>query len=188
MVIGTFTADAVYQDIFIQPTLTGSPDTILSVYTLYSVPASSLSVVATVNPASGMHGQSFAVTAAVTHGAGTTVTNVSVDLSAIGGSASASLVLSNANVYTNTFTIQVGTPIGAASLKVSATDTTPLTNSAWVAFTVLPGSLVWDGGSVAGNTWSDSANWLGNVAPLPGDSLTFAGSTPATRTWKQVTA
>ena len=38
MVYGTFTADAVYQDIFIQPTLAGSPDTILSVYTLYAAP------------------------------------------------------------------------------------------------------------------------------------------------------
>lgn len=38
MVYGTFTADAVYQDIFIQPTATGSADTTLSAYTLYSVP------------------------------------------------------------------------------------------------------------------------------------------------------
>lgn len=35
MVLGTFTADAVYQDIFIQPA-TGSADTTLSVYTLYA--------------------------------------------------------------------------------------------------------------------------------------------------------
>jgi autotransporter-associated beta strand protein len=149
-------------------------------FTVSSVaPPGAPSVVATVNPASGSHGQSFTVTATVTPGGGT-VTDVSVDLSAIGGSASASLVLSNANVYTNTFTIQTGTPIGTANLIVSATDTTPLTGTAGVSFTVLPGSVVWNGGSTAGDTWSDSANWQGNVAPLPGDILTFDGTTRPT--------
>ena len=39
MVLGTFTADATYQDIFIQATdIVGNPDTTLSAYTLYSVP------------------------------------------------------------------------------------------------------------------------------------------------------
>ena len=38
MVYGTFTADAVYQDIFIQATETGNPDTTLSAYTLYAAP------------------------------------------------------------------------------------------------------------------------------------------------------
>jgi hypothetical protein len=38
MVYGTFTADAVYQDIFMQATEAGNPDTTLSVYTLYAAP------------------------------------------------------------------------------------------------------------------------------------------------------
>jgi hypothetical protein len=38
MVYGTFTADAVYQDIFMQPTEAGNPDTTLAVYTLYAAP------------------------------------------------------------------------------------------------------------------------------------------------------
>ena len=39
MVLGTFTADAAYQDIFIQATdAVGNPDTTLAAYTLYAVP------------------------------------------------------------------------------------------------------------------------------------------------------
>ncbi len=33
-------------------------------------------------------------------------------------------------------------------------------------------SRVWDGGGVTAN-WSDAANWAGDVAPIPGDQLTF---------------
>ena len=58
-------------------------------------------------------------------------------LSAIGGSTSASLVRSNANVYTNTFTVPAGAPAGDATLTVSAKDTPSLTGSCGVAFTVL---------------------------------------------------
>ncbi len=93
-------------------------------------------VVASIGPNNGMIGQSFKVTATVTAGL-TTVTNVTVNLSAIGGPAAASLVLSNANVYTNTFTVPVGAPNGSVSLVVTAIDTTLLQGAGSAPFTVL---------------------------------------------------
>jgi hypothetical protein len=93
-------------------------------------------VVVSANPASGLTGQTFIVTAKVTPGIGT-VTNVTVNLGAIGGPASASLVLSNANTYTNTFTVPVAAPVGTAYLTVTAMDTTPLQGAGGALFTVL---------------------------------------------------
>ena len=41
--------------------------------------------------------------------------------------------------------------------------------------------VVWTGGSLVDNNWSDSANWLGNVAPsLSGEEIVFAGTTRLT--------
>lgn len=138
------------------------------------------SVTATANPSSGSVGQSFTVTATVTPGVGT-VTNVSVNLSSIGGAAAASLVLSNANVYTNTFTVPPGAHVGTANLTVTATDTTPLVGTGGAPFTVLPSDRVWSGGSLVDNKWSTSANWLNNLAPsLSGNNLFFAGTTRLT--------
>lgn len=93
-------------------------------------------VVASISPNNGMIGQSFKVTATVTAGLGT-VTNVTVNLSAISGPAAASLVLSNANIYTNTFTVPAGAPTGSVSLMATATDTTPLQGAGSAPFTVL---------------------------------------------------
>ena len=139
------------------------------------------SVVATVDPASGSAGQAFTVTATVTPGVGT-VTNVSVDLSAIGGSAAANLVLSDvANIYTNTFTVSSGAPLGAANLTVTVKDTTPLTGSAVVLFTVLPSDRVWDGGSLVDSKWSSRTNWQSDLAlSLSGNNVFFAGTTRLT--------
>lgn len=93
-------------------------------------------VVAAISPNNGVIGQSFKVTATVTPGLGT-VTNVTVNLSALGGPAAASLVLSNANVFTNWFTVPVGAPSGSVGLLVMATDTTPLQGAAGAPFTVV---------------------------------------------------
>jgi O-glycosyl hydrolase len=93
-------------------------------------------VVVSANPPYGMAGQSFTITATVAPGLGT-VTNATVSLNAIGGSSAASLVLSNANVYTNTFTVPANAPAGATYLTATATDTTPLTGAGDVGFTVL---------------------------------------------------
>ena len=138
------------------------------------------SVVAVANSASGSAGQTFTVTATVTPGLGT-VTNVSIDLSAIGGSAAASLVLSNANVYTNTFTVPSGAPFGNAYLIVTAKDTTPLAGTYGILFAVLPSSRVWNGGSSVDSKWSSSLNWQGGLAPsLSGNNVIFAGTTRLT--------
>jgi glucuronoarabinoxylan endo-1,4-beta-xylanase len=93
-------------------------------------------VAVSANPPYGLAGQSFTITATVIPGRGT-VTNVTANLNAIGGLSAASLVLSNANVYTNTFTVPAGAPLGIASLTVTATDTTPLAGADSAVFTVL---------------------------------------------------
>jgi DUF1680 family protein len=96
------------------------------------------SVIAAVNPASGSAGQSFTIAASVTPGSGA-VTNVSVNLGSIGGPSTAGLVLSSANIYTNTFTVPGNAPSGTATLTVTVTDTTLSTASSDINFTVLPG-------------------------------------------------
>src|ERR1035441_8139932 len=98
-------------------------------------------VAATANPSTAAPGQSFKVTATITPGVGT-VTNVSVDLSGIAGSSTATLVRSNtANVYTNTFTVPVAALSGTTNLTVIATkNTRPLGGPARVSFSVVSAS------------------------------------------------
>src|SRR5215471_13358268 len=38
-----------------------------------------------------------------------------------------------------------------------------------------PATLTWDGGG-ANDNWTTAANWVGDVAPNPGDDLVFAGT------------
>ena len=77
-------------------------------------------VVATAKPAAAAPGQKFTITATITQGIGT-VTNVSVDLRPAGlTNLAARLVLSNANVYTNTFTVSTNALLGATNLVVTA--------------------------------------------------------------------
>jgi hypothetical protein len=143
-------------------------------------PPAAATVVAEINPASATANQTFKITATVTPGSGT-VTNVSVNLSPISGSATASLVLSNANVYTNTFTVPGSATVGSKTLTVSAKDTTPLVGTYALSFTVVSTSRVWDGGSLVDSKWSSAANWVGDVAPsFPTESVSFAGATRLT--------
>jgi hypothetical protein len=102
-------------------------------------PIGAPAVAVTVNPVSAMRQQSFTVTATTTpvEGGGT-VTNATVDLSAIGGPAAANLVLSTDNVFTNTFTVPLAAPMGVASLPVTVLDTTPLHGVGSATFTVVP--------------------------------------------------
>jgi autotransporter-associated beta strand protein len=145
-----------------------------------AAPPAAPSVMAEANPASDIIGDAFTVTATVTPGSGT-VTNVTVNLGPIGGAAAASLVLSNGNIYTNTFTIPAGATVGSKSLQVAAQDTTPLTGTYNLAFTVVPSTYVWDGGSAIDDKWSRVTNWAGELAPgLTGSSVTFAGLTRLT--------
>lgn len=145
-----------------------------------TAPPAPPTVVAEANPSSAKVNDTFTVTATVTPGAGT-VTNVSIDLSQINGSAAASLVLSNANVYTNTFTVPGSATVGGKTLVVSAKDTTPMTGTYNLAFTVIPSGFVWDGGSGIDSKWSSAANWVGDLAPASsGSALAFAGTTRLT--------
>src|SRR5262245_35865800 len=37
----------------------------------------------------------------------------------------------------------------------------------------VPAIVTWDGGSFFSNNWTAGGNWIGNVAPKPGDDLVF---------------
>src|ERR1035437_2686831 len=95
-------------------------------------------VTVTVAPASGYRGQTFTVTATATPAVGT-VTNATVNLSALGLSSAATLVQFSANVFTNTFTIPVNTNalIGADNVKATVISTEPLIGSGGTTFTIV---------------------------------------------------
>ncbi|HEX5400265.1 MAG TPA: hypothetical protein VFY06_14560, partial [Verrucomicrobiae bacterium] len=80
----------------------------------------------------------FTVTATTYPGIGN-VTNVNVDLIPIGGTAVNKLVQSDdPNVWTNTFTVPVGAPVGTTALTVTATqDTAPLDGSGYLYLTIV---------------------------------------------------
>lgn len=142
-------------------------------------------VSATISPDPSVRNQAVTITANVTKGS-TSITGVTVDLTAIGGSSTAGLVLDGASssdpnfVYTNTFIVAASAAAGSLNLSVTATDTsspTPLTGTYNFFMTVNASSLTWDGGA-ANNSWSSDTNWTGDLAPgLVGDSVTFDGTT-----------
>ena len=43
---------------------------------------------------------------------------------------------------------------------------------------LIPDTRTWDGGGGADDNWMTAANWVGDVAPVAGDRLVFAGTTP----------
>ena len=151
---------------------------------LYFNPNIPPTVVATATPAAVIHYQTTAISATVTAGSGT-ITNVSVNLTPISGSATASLIQDNSQlpalVYTNTFTVAGNAPTAITNLTVTAQDTTPLFGTAQIPFTVAVQNYVWDGGSALDNKWSSGTNWVGDLQPgTVGDSMTFAGTTRLT--------
>jgi len=97
-------------------------------------------VVASATPNSGYRGigQTFTVTAIATPPTGFSVTNAKVDLSGLALSATSALVLSNNNVFTNTFTIPANAPIGSTNLPVTVIDNEPLVGTTGIGFTVIP--------------------------------------------------
>ena len=96
-------------------------------------------VVASASPSSATNGQSVNISATVTKGVGN-VTGVTVDLTPLGGSV-VSLVLSNGNVYTNSFVVPDAATVGTTNLLVTVTqDTQPPVGQANLAFTVYTGS------------------------------------------------
>lgn len=131
----------------------------------------------TLNPATAVRGQTVSVTATVTPGSGAIDPNagVTINLIPLGGSAAASLILSNANVYTNTFVIPASASPGGQLLTVTATDANSLAGSAGTILTVMATTEIWNG--LGGGNWSDNADWASTLAPgLAGDTLVFAGS------------
>jgi hypothetical protein len=94
-------------------------------------------VTVTVNPTSGYRGQFVTVTATATPAAGT-VTNATVNLSALNLSATATMVQSSANVFTNSFTVPNNAPFGARNVKATVISTQPLVGSGGTTFTVVP--------------------------------------------------
>jgi autotransporter-associated beta strand protein len=130
------------------------------------------------NPSSAVRGQNVIISATVTPGSGTIDPNtgVTVNLTLFGGSPASSLILSNANVYTNSFTVPASTTPGSQTLTVTVTDSTPLSGSGFNALTVNATTEVWNG--LGGGNWSDNADWVSTFAPgLAGDTLVFAGTT-----------
>jgi len=153
-----------------------SPSQIELLYLNNSTISTNLTVSAAVNPttipASITAGQPITVTATVTPTVGT-VTNVSVNLTTIGGPSAASLVLSDTtNVYTNTFTVPAWTPVGNYRIVIKAQDTTPATalGSAAILVVSLPSLPV---GPIGSDTSLNTGN--SNYRPVGGDagSVTF---------------
>ena len=140
------------------------------------------SVTASVNPTSVTRNQPVIVTANVTQGTAN-ITNVTVDLTQMGGSSTAGLILDSADstpptyIYTNTFFVSAGTALGNKSLTVVATDNsppTPLTGTYIITpLTITANAVTWDGGA-SDNKWTSNTNWTGDIGPgYIGDSVTF---------------
>jgi fibronectin-binding autotransporter adhesin len=143
--------------------------------TLHYNPSVPPTVTANANPSSAVRGQSTTITAIATPGS-SAISTVVVDLTSLGGSSSASLVLSNANVYTNTFTVSTGSALGGSSLAVIVTDVNTLQGSFGISFTVLAALETWNGAG-ANDDWGTAANWTNGIAPLTDDLVFFDGST-----------
>ena len=148
-------------------------NTLVLKYTSSTAPT----VTATASSTNLVRNQSFLLTATVTPGTGS-VTNVVADASQIGGSSTASLILSaTANVYTNTFVVASNTAPGAKTLTVVAKANSGLNSPGYgVNVTVLATNETWTGAS-ANNLWSTKANWNNAAPAASGDAVTFAGST-----------
>ena len=149
--------------------------------------ATSPSVTATATPTSVMRNNPVTIAATVTQGSGN-IASVTVDATAIGGSASAALVQDVSQlpslVYTNTFVVGAATLAGAQPLTAFvADDTTPTPLVGTYGFSVtvtVEGDLTWNG-LAADNNWTSNLNWASGYAPgYVGDSLTFAGTTRLT--------
>ena len=112
--------------------------------------------------------------------AAASITGVSVNATAIGGSPAVSLALSNGAVWTNTIIVSTGAPVGTNTLYATATDGLGYTNVTAYALVVQVTPEVWNGGASPDNTWVNGTNWAGGVSPLSGDLVTFAGTVQTT--------
>jgi fibronectin-binding autotransporter adhesin len=123
--------------------------------------------------------QTVTVYAVVSPGAGT-ITNVSANLSSIGGSAYQVMNNLGGNNYSYTTTVGTGALVGSDMVTVTATDTQPLSGANSATLTVTAATVTWDG-LAPDNTWGNGTNWIGNNPPgLSGDSVIFTGSVQTT--------
>ena len=139
------------------------------------------SLTATVTPTSAGHNQNVTVNATVT--AGTySITSVTVDVSAIGGSSTQTMTDSGDHIhYSFTQAIPPGTGLGSALFTVTATDSSSLSASAATTLTVISAIATWNGGG--GGNWSDNTDWVSSQGPgYTGDAVIFAGTTDLTST------
>jgi autotransporter-associated beta strand protein len=159
---------------YLNYSLVKSGNNVVLRYSASTAPA----VTATATPSSLTRYQSTTIAATVAPGS-TGVSSVKVDLSAIGGSASASLILSDtANVYTNTFLVSAATAPGSKNLTVLVTDNTsptPLTGTYILGLSISPVDQVWVGAG-SDSTWSNHLNWASGASPVAGEGVTFAGA------------
>lgn len=131
---------------------------------------------ATDGTATAVRGQPVTVYATVTPGNGT-ITNVSANLSLLGGSSSQVLTALGGNNYSYTFIVAPNATLGADLINVTATDTTPLSGSGAATLTVNVSEDVWNGLASDAN-WSSGSNWVSTFPPgYAGDTLDFAGNT-----------
>ncbi|MDR3459783.1 MAG: autotransporter-associated beta strand repeat-containing protein [Verrucomicrobiae bacterium] len=123
--------------------------------------------------------QSVTVYATVSPGAGT-ITNVSANLTSIGGSAAQAMNNLGGNHYSCTTTVGTGAAVGGDIITVTATDTQPLSGANSATLTVTATTVTWDG-LAANNAWGNGTNWVGNNPPgFSGDSIIFTGGTQTT--------
>jgi autotransporter-associated beta strand protein len=130
---------------------------------------------ASVSPNPVSPGQMLNISATVTANTNPVAT-VTVDVSVIGGLTNQVLVSDGDGNYTNSVTVVATPMVGVQTLTVNASD--DLGNFAApypFSLTIQSVNETWDGGG-GDNNWSDATNWVGNVAPGNGYSLTFAGS------------
>jgi hypothetical protein len=137
-----------------------------------------ISITGSITPNPSFRGQT--VTINVTAAGNPGLQSVTVDASSIGGSSSVTLnrvgVTSN---YTGTVTIGSSSTAGVNTLLVTATDTSANQDVVPLLLTTTPGNEIWSGGGVD-SQWSTGGNWTAGLAPVAGDTATFAGSSHTT--------
>ncbi len=145
---------------------------------LHCTPAAP-TLTATASPSPALRNQNVTIAATVTAGSAP-VTNVTVNLSAIGGGTGTLVQSNSSSLYTNTFTMAPSTAADNYNLTVTAMDQTPLTGSNTAALTVNVSIDTWT--NAAGDHYVDtSANWTNStgaqVTPAAGDTLQWIGTT-----------
>jgi autotransporter-associated beta strand protein len=139
---------------------------------------SPISIAASITPNPALHYQVVTITLTATSSAGS-ISSVTVNASAIGGSSSITLVSSGGSTYTNSFTVPPTAVAGTVSVLATVTDSAANTATIPVSLAVNFAPVVWNGASVS-NTWAAATNWVGLLPPAAGDLVTFAGTTNTT--------